>query len=230
MAPGLRGPFIPANAEHIPVTSILILGATGQVGHALLAQALAAPAVSRVLAPTRRPLPAHPKLENPLVDFAHLPPDAAWWQADIALCALGTTLRQARSRAGFYQVDHDFVLAAARLIQQAGTPVFGLVSSLGANPSSRVFYLRVKGETERDITALAFPSTVFIRPSLLIGGPRAQGRPLEAAGLWAGKVLSGLLPRRYRAVTTKAAARTLFDACLAAQPGVHLIESEFIHG
>ena len=212
------------------MTSILILGATGQVGQALLALALATPAIDRVVAPTRRPLPIHPKLENPIVEFDHLPSDAAWWKTDIALCALGTTLRQAKSRAGFYLVDHDFVLKAAHLTQQAGTPVFGLVSSLGAHPSSRVFYLRVKGETERDITALAFPSTVCIRPSLLIGGPRAQGRPLEAAGLWAGKVLSGLLPHRYRAVTTEAVARTLFDACLAAQPGVHIIESEAIHG
>jgi uncharacterized protein YbjT (DUF2867 family) len=212
------------------MTRLLILGATGQVGQALLARALASPAIERIVAPTRRSLPIDPKLENPLVEFGRLPPEAAWWQAGIAVCALGTTLRQARSRAGFYQVDHDFVLEAARLIRQAGTPVFGLVSSLGANPSSRVFYLRVKGETERDILSLAFPSTVFIRPSLLIGGPRAQGRPLEAAGLWAGKVLSGILPRRYRAVTTQAVAGTIFDACLAAQPGLQILESEFIHG
>lgn len=212
------------------MTSILILGATGQVGQSLLELALANPAIDRVVAPTRRPLPIHPKLENPIVDFGHLPPEASWWRADIAVCALGTTLRQARSRAGFHQVDHDVVLAAARLIQQAGTPVFGLVSSLGAHPDSRVFYLRVKGETERDILALVFPSTVFIRPSLLIGGPRAQGRPLEAAGLWAGKVLSGWLPRRYRAVTTQAVAKTLFDACLAARPGERIVESEAIHG
>ena len=212
------------------MTRILILGSTGQVGQALLTQTLADPVVSRVIAPSRRPLPAHAKLDNPLVDFADLPPDAAWWQADIALCALGTTLRQAGSRAGFYRVDHDFVLAAARLIRQAGTPVFGLVSSLGAHPDSRVFYLRVKGETERDLLDLAFPSTVLIRPSLLIGGPRAQGRPLEAAGLWAGSVLSGWLPRRYRAVTTQAVAKTLFDVCLAARPGEQIVESEAIHG
>ena len=230
MAPGSRSPFIPANAEQLPVTSILILGGTGQVGQALLAKALAAPAVSRVVAPTRQPLPAHSKLDNPLIDFASLPSSAAWWKADITLCALGTTLRQARSRAGFYLVDHDFVREAARLIHQAGTPVFGLVSSLGANPSSRVFYLRVKVETERDIRALVFPSTVFIRPSLLIGGPRAHARPLEALGLTLGKHLTSLLPRRYQAVTTQAVARTLFEACLAAQPGVHIIESEAIHG
>ena len=146
----------------------------------------------------------------------------------MALCALGTTLRRARSRAGFYRVDHDYVLAAARLIQRAGTPVSGLVSSLGANPDSRVFYLRVKGEIEQDLDALVFPSLIMIRPSLLVGGPRASARPVEALGLFAAKWLSALLPRQYRAVTTQAVALNLFQACREARPGVHIIESDVI--
>lgn len=212
------------------MTRILILGATGQVGQELLTLALDHPDVTRVVAPTRRPLPVHPKLENPQVDYEQLPPDAPWWRADMALSALGTTLRRARSRAGFYRVDHDYVLAAARLIQRAGTPVFGLVSSLGANPASRVFYLRVKGEVEQDLGALAFPSLVIIRPSLLVGGPRARARPVEALGLFAAKWLSALLPRQYRAVTTQAVALSLFQACQEGRPGLHLIESGDIPG
>jgi len=136
--------------------TILILGATGQVGHALLHLALQHPEISRVVAPTRRPLPPHAKLHNPLVDYDALPEDAAWWKADVALCALGTTLRQAKSKAGFYRVDHDYVLAAAGLAQRAGTPAFALVSSLGADASSRLFYLRTKGETEQALTTLGF--------------------------------------------------------------------------
>jgi hypothetical protein len=178
-----------------------------------------------VVAPTRQPLTAHPNLENPRVDYEQLPPDAPWWQADMALSALGTTLRQTRSRAGFYRVDHDYVMAAARLIQRAGTPVFGLVSSLGANPASRVFYLRVKGEVEKDLGALAFPSLIMIRPSLLVGGPRASARPLEALGLIIARRLCALLPRQYRAVTTQAVALSLFQACQEGRPGLHIIES-----
>ena len=210
------------------MTHILILGASGQVGQELLALALSHPDVTRVVAPTRQPLPGHPKLENPQVDYEQLPPDAPWWRADMALCALGTTLRRARSRAGFYRVDHDYVLAAAQLIQRAGTPVFGLVSSLGANPDSRVFYLRVKGEIEQDLDALAFPSLIMIRPSLLVGGPRASARPVEALGLFAAKWLSALLPRQYRAVTTQAVALNLFQACREARPGAQIIESDVI--
>ena len=120
--------------------TVLILGATGQVGQALLELALQHPEIAHVVAPTRRPLAPHVKLDNPLIDFEELPEAAAWWKADLALCALGTTLRQAKSRAGFYRVDHDYVLAAAELAHRAGTPIFGLVSSLGASASSRLFY------------------------------------------------------------------------------------------
>lgn len=206
--------------------TVLILGATGQVGQALLELALQHPEISRVVAPTRRPLPPHAKLDNPLVDFEQLPEDAAWWKSDVTLCALGTTLRQTKSKAGFYRVDHDYVLAAAQLAKRAGTPTFGLVSSLGANASSRLFYLRVKGETEQALTALGFASQVIVRPSLLIGGTRANARPLEAFGLFLGKCLASLLPRRYRAITTRQVAQSLLKACLQAPAGLHVIESE----
>ncbi len=210
--------------------TVLILGATGQVGQALLQLALQHPEISHVVAPTRRPLPAHAKLDNPLVDFEALPEDAAWWQSDLILCALGTTLRQTKSKAGFYRVDHDYVLAAARLAQRAGTPAFALVSSLGANASSRVFYLKVKGETEQDLGTLGFVSLVIARPSLLIGGTRASARPLEAFGLFLGKHLASLLPRRYRAITTRQVAQSLLDACLSVPAGLHVIESEQLQG
>jgi uncharacterized protein YbjT (DUF2867 family) len=210
--------------------TVLILGATGQVGQALLQLALQHPDISRVVAPTRRSLPAHAKLDNPLVDFEALPEDATWWQSDLTLCALGTTLRQTKSKAGFYHVDHDYVLAAAQLAQRAGTPTFGFVSSLGADASSRLFYLKVKGETEQALATLGFESLVIVRPSLLIGGTRASTRPLEAFGLFLGKHLASLLPRHYRAVTTLQVAMALLEAGLRAPAGVHVIESEQMQG
>ena len=93
---------------------VLLAGATGLVGQATLQRALASTAVSEVVAPTRRPLPAHPKLLNPVVDFDALPGDAAWWQVDAVACALGTTIRDAGSREAFRRVDHDYCLAIAR--------------------------------------------------------------------------------------------------------------------
>lgn len=210
--------------------TVLILGATGQVGQALLQLALQHPEISRVVAPTRRALPAHAKLDNPLVDFEQLPEEATWWKADLTVCALGTTLRQTKSKAGFYRVDHDYVLAAATLAQRAGTPTFGLVSSLGAAASSRVFYLKVKGETEQALGTLGFVSLVIVRPSLLIGGTRGNARPLEAFGLFLGKHLASLLPRRYRAITTRQVAQSLLEASLSIPAGLHIIESEQLQG
>ncbi|MDD5322592.1 MAG: hypothetical protein PHD43_18655 [Methylococcales bacterium] len=206
--------------------TVLILGATGQVGQALLQLALQHPEISRVVAPTRRPLPPHINLENPQVDFEALPEDAAWWKADLALCALGTTLRQAKSRAGFHRVDHDYVLAAAGLAQRAETPAFGLVSSLGADAASRLLYLRTKGETEKTLSALGFASLTLVRPSLLIGGPRSSARYMEAFGLFLGKHLTSLLPRRYQAVTTLQVAQALLEAGIRGSEGLHIIESE----
>lgn len=206
--------------------TLLILGATGQVGQQMLHLALQHSEISRIVAPTRRPLAQHDKLDNPIVDFEQLPEDAPWWKADITLCAFGTTLRQAKSRAGFYRVDHDYVLTAANLIHHAGTPAFALVSSLGASPTSWVLYLKTKGEIERDIATLGFVSLTIARPSLLIGGPRSSGRSLEAIGLYLGKHLCSLLPQRYRAVSTIHVAKSLLEAGLDASSGLHIIESK----
>ncbi|WP_269630350.1 NAD-dependent dehydratase [Pelomonas sp. BJYL3] len=208
------------------MSTLLLLGSTGLVGQQLLALALADPAVRQVVAPTRRPLPAQERLLNPQVDFDQLPADAPWWRADAVLCALGTTLRLAGSPEAFRRVDHDYVLAACRLARGAGTPRCGFVSSLGADAHSRGLYLRVKGETERDLQALGFESLACIRPSLLDGGPRPDKRTGEALALALSRGLMPLLPRRWRPVSTARVAQALYDAVREGRPGLHLIPSE----
>lgn len=210
--------------------ALLILGGSGLVGQQAIEQALARPDVERVVAPTRRPLPPRARLDNPIVDYDALPADALWWRADAVVCALGTTMRQAGSQAAFRMVDHDYVLAAARLARAAGSPSFALNSSLGARPDGGSFYLRVKGETERDLAALGFASLTWVRPSLLDGGPRPDKRPGERAALCVMHLLGPLVPMRYRAVRTTDVARALLDGALAAMPGLHIIESDRLHG
>lgn len=207
---------------------ILILGGTGQVGSNLIDSALASPFVGQVVAPTRRPLIEHDRLLNPLVDFANLPDQESWWQADAVLCALGTTMRQAGTKGAFKLVDHDFVLAAARAAHKAGTPTFVLNSSVAANTESRSFYLKVKGEIEQSLDAVGFDSLTFVRPSLLDSGKRKDFRPGEAVGLWLARRFGAALPARYRPVTTAEVAECMLDAALAALPGVHIIESQDI--
>ncbi len=209
------------------MTRLLILGATGQVGRHLLRLALAHERITAVTAPTRRPLEPHPRLLNPVVDYRALPPDAPWWAADAAACALGTTLRQAGSREAFREVDHGHVLAAARLARAAGTPAFLLVSSMGADARSRAFYLRVKGETEADLRALGFASLTLVRPGMMDPGTaRHDSRPAESLALRVMRAADPLLPRRWRPVPTEQVAAALLAQALAPPPGVQVIESE----
>lgn len=216
-------------SKKLAMKTLLILGASGLVGQQLLEQALARTDVAQVLAPTRRALAAHPRLLNPVVDFDQLPADAPWWRADAVLCALGSTMRQAGTREAFRRVDHDYVLAAAQLALRAGTPCFVLNSSLGADPGAGSFYLRVKGDTERDLMALGYRSLTSVRPSLLVGGPRRDARPGEAMAIALGRCISPLLPRRWRPIGTDRVAAVMLAAALTATPGVHVIESEHLH-
>lgn len=217
------------------MSRLLLLGATGLVGGHLLRLALADARVSRVVAPTRRALPADvrreerddSRLDNPVVDFDALPADAAFWAADAVVCALGTTLRDAGSREAFRRVDVDYVLRCASLARRAGARSFALNSSVGAAPGARSFYLRCKAEAEAGVDALAFPSCTIVRPSV-IGGERARRRPLEHVAMRALRAAPWLVPARYRVVDAARIAQRLLDAALTAAPGRHVVESEAI--
>lgn len=204
---------------------LILIGATGLVGREVLRLALMDARVSRIVAPVRKPLPAHPKLDAPLVDFDRLPADAPWWQADAVICTLGTTMKVAGTRQAFRRVDHDYPLAAARLALAAGTRTYALNSAAGANAASRLFYNRVKGDLERDLEALGFASLTHVRPGL-IGGEREEARAGEGAALRVLRVLGPVLPRRWRINPAPRIASALLEAALAGTPGVHVVGPE----
>jgi uncharacterized protein YbjT (DUF2867 family) len=159
------------------------------------------------------------------VDFAALPPLPAAGQA---WCCLGTTLRQAGSRAAFRAVDFDAVLAFARAAQAAGARRFAVVSSLGASARALGFYSRVKGEMEAAVAALGFDSVVIARPSLLVGDRAALGQPARTAeylALRLGAPLAALMPRSVRPIEAAAVARGMLTAMRQARPGVRIVES-----
>lgn len=147
---------------------ILIAGATGLTGEHLLDRLLSEPTVARVLAPTRRPLAAHPHLENPVGELQGLLPQLSG-QVDTAFCCLGSTIKQAGSQEAFRAIDHDLILAFARRARELGARHLVVISALGANPNSSVFYNRVKGETEEALKAMGWPQLTIARPSLLLG-------------------------------------------------------------
>ena len=204
---------------------VLLIGSTGVVGAHVLRLALAEERFGAVVAPTRRPLPAHPKLVNPVVDFRELPADADWWSVDGVVAALGTTQRTAGSPEAFRQVDHGYTLAVARLARTGGATRFALVSSLGADTASRSYYLRTKGEIERDVEKIGFASLTIARPGLL-GGARAERRLAEDVGKVALGALGPLLPARWRISRPERVAEVLVEAIAVGQPGRHVVNSD----
>lgn len=201
------------------------------VGRECLRLLLADPAFGRIVAVGRRALPpgsapsgADPaRFQERVLDLDRLEADAHLLEVDRVFCALGTTMRQAGSREAFRAVDHDLPLEIARLALARGAAHFLQVSALGADPESRIFYNRVKGEVERAVLALPFRSTTIVRPSLLVG-VRAHPRPGEIVG----RVVGALVPGRYRPVRASDVARVLVGAARDHRPGARIIESEEI--
>ena len=213
----------------IAAMELLLMGATGLVGRHLLAHALSDARVTRTVAPVRRALAPHPRLFAPVVDFEALPEDAPWWRADAVVCALGTTMRTAGSREAFRRVDHDYPLAVARLAKRHGARAFVLNSALGADPASRVFYNRVKGEVEAALAELGFESLCFVRPGL-IGGERDESRPGERVASVVLRAFGSLLPRRWRINPAERIAAAMLEAAVVRKPGVEVVDSARLVG
>ncbi len=201
---------------------VLLAGATGLVGRECLARLIADPTVGRVTALVRR-APAGEggdKLNLAEVDFDRLDDSPGLFRVDQVICALGTTLRRAGSKAAFRLVDVDYPLAIARLARAAGARHYLLVSALGADPKSRVFYSRTKGELEQALMKIRFPGLTIVRPSLLLGD-REEFRLGEEVA----KRFSWATPARFKPVLARDVAATLVRAAREDRPGTRIIES-----
>lgn len=204
----------------------LVAGATGLVGGHLVRQLIEDPAYVRVVVLARRPLdgPNSPKLQTIIADFDALEYAMTAIAADDAFCALGTTIKKAGSQAAFRKVDHDYILAFARAAKSAGTKRFLLVSAIGADASSSIFYSRVKGETERDVSALGFEALHIFRPGLLLG-ERAERRTLEGIGMSLAPLLNPLMlgpARAYRSIEGETLARGMRGAARGNGKGIFI--------
>lgn len=204
---------------------LLLVGATGAVGQAVLEQALDRRDVRRITAPTRRPLAQHStKLFNPVLDLATLTGKEDFWTCDAVICTLGTTIRAAGSQAAFARIDRDLPVQVGRFAKAAGATRYALNSSLGASAKGN-FYLRTKAEAEQGIVELEFASTTLVRPSL-IDAKRDRSRPAEHLGVLLARVLKPAIPKKYRVVTPQQIAAALLQGVLAGEPGVRIVESD----
>jgi uncharacterized protein YbjT (DUF2867 family) len=214
------------------VMRVLLVGGSGLVGSACLALLANDPQVMQVRVLLRRALTAAEllgqhaspqamaKLQVVAVDFDHLEEYTALFAVDAVVCALGTTIKQAGSQAAFCKVDHDYPLAVARLAKAQGAQQFLMVSALGAQASSRVFYNRVKGEVENAITDLGFSSFTIAQPSLLLG-ERAEFRLGETIAT----MFAWLVPGPWAPVHARQVARALVHALNHPAKGRHILQN-----
>jgi uncharacterized protein YbjT (DUF2867 family) len=220
----------PVNLRHC---TAVIAGATGLVGSELVQRALADDRYQRVVAITRRPLDrSDANLVTVRADFDRLDPLLAAATADAqainVFCCLGTTIAAAGSEQAFARVDHDYVVALGRWAKRVGARRTVVITALGADAESGIFYNRVKGETERDLRALELPSLTIVRPSLLAGA-RTEFRLGEKMALALTAPLRALIPARVRPIAAADVAQAMLDAARADEPPA-LLESAAMQG
>jgi uncharacterized protein YbjT (DUF2867 family) len=201
---------------------VLLAGASGFVGNLALDELLEATDIGRVFAITRRPLGReHPRLANRIVQFDQIESQLKGLTCHAAMCTLGTTIRQAGSERAFQQVDFDAVLAFARTAKAAQAQRFVVVSAAGADPGSKNFYLRTKGEMEQALIALGFQSLDILQPSLLLGW-RGELRPLELLGSVLMPLVNPFLTGKrepWRAIPARTVAAAMVGAARSGRKG-----------
>lgn len=209
----------------------LVAGATGLVGSTLVKSLLQSGDYSKVTLLVRTPLSyQHPQLEQVVIDFDHLASCAAYFHVNEVYCCLGTTMKQAKTREAFRKVDFEYPVEMAQISKTGQVQKFLLVSAMGANSKSKIFYNRVKGETERAIVGLGLPAFHIFRPSLLLGN-RQEFRLGERIG---GVIASGITPllvggmRKYRPIHVETVARAMYIVAQGDQQGTHVYSSDDI--
>jgi uncharacterized protein YbjT (DUF2867 family) len=206
--------------------AVCIVGASGLVGREVVTQLCGASGVKAVHLMLRTPgdFGRSRKLTQHLVDFEHLA-EADWPACDALICCLGTTIKKAGSQAAFRRVDFDFVVQSAQRARRAGATRLMVVSAMGADARSLIFYNRVKGEMEAAVAALGFDSLLIVRPSFL-AGDRIEPRSGEKLALFALKFGNPLLPKKYQSVPAGAVARAMVEALKQPLQGVSILESD----
>jgi len=154
---------------------IVIAGGTGLVGKNVLEQ-LYKQSKHQVIALTRKSLELNSPHQNQIIDWEKWQPENL--EADVFICALGTTIKAAGTKENFKKVDFEYVKKFAEAAKKSQAKKFIVVSANGADKNSKIFYNQVKGEMEAMLVNLQFNSLAILRPSLLIG-EREESRPME---------------------------------------------------
>ncbi len=204
-----------------------VAGSTGFIGSILLNFLKDDESFEKVAVLSRKPLQLSEKFDVLVGDLSQ----QKLSEVDVAFCALGTTIATAGSKDAFYHVDHDLVMDFARNTKAAGAKTFVLVSSVGANPTTSNFYLKVKGETEKDLEAIGFSSLIILRPSMLMG-ERKEFRFGELVGKGVMTLVNPLMigsMSKYKGIQGKTVAKAMVRLGKEGLTGVHVLEGDALH-
>ena len=202
----------------------LIAGATGLIGRQLLTHLLASDQYGKVIAFIRDELPAHPKLIQIKIDGEKIGALDSGSRVDDVFCCLGTTMAKAHTKEKFYYVDFTLPYLLAKNSLQHGAKQYLLVSSLGANKQSSIYYNQVKGAIEEAISNIGFETVHIFRPSLLLG-PRVEKRSAEDAAKFFYRYFGFLIPRKYMAIDSMKVAKAMMHFASQDQRGNFIHES-----
>jgi uncharacterized protein YbjT (DUF2867 family) len=209
----------------------LLAGATGLVGREVLAALLADKRYAAVHVVGRRKLSyEHGKLTQQVVNFSAM---GKLPQVDEVFIALGTTIKTAGSKQAFRAVDYEAVMAVALAARASGATKLGVISAMGADASSSIFYNRVKGEMEAGLETTGYQSLVIARPSMLAGNREALDQPVrsgERIALVATRWLKNVIPANYQSIAARDVACALVNAVADSPPGVHRMLSGEMQG
>jgi len=215
----------------LSTNTLLLVGATGLVGGECLRLAERDDFFSGITVLSRRPLSAAvngTKTTVQLIDFDHLERFSEKLAASHVFCTLGTTIKKAGSRENFYCVDYSYVYETARLAHQQGAKHFYVVTALGSDARSKIFYYRVKGQVEEALGQLGYESLCIFRPSFILG-QRAEKRIGETLAKYMALALGPLLPTRLKAVSARSIAMAMMQTAREGWSGRHIIDNAAIH-
>ena len=209
----------------------LIAGSTGLVGSELLKLLTENPDYQYIYTLVRKPGgDASSKIREAVIDFDAMESFSPGGPVDHVFCTLGTTIKKAGTQENFRKVDHDYVLGLAKMAKQWGTEKFLVVTALGANPRSSIFYNRVKGETEEALKALDLDHLFIFRPSLLMG-ERKEHRAAEKTAIAVYKVINPLFAgklKKYKGIEARQVASAMVRTALENNEPLKIFESNEI--
>ena len=210
---------------------VLVIGGTGLVGSCLVKELVDSEKYTSVILLVRqKQLEDHPKINEIVFDFNDQSDIVLLDKVDHVFCCIGTTIKKAGSKKNFMEVDYGIPIRFAYWSERMNIQSFSIITSMGANESSRVFYNKVKGKVENKIKKMKIPNINIFRPALILGA-RSEKRPGEKLGQIIFRLINPILvgpAKKYRGIEAKRIARGMLSHLETKNQGVHIIESNLI--